>query len=435
MTKKIQYRAVDVQELSLQKVLEKFAENTRIVVGVDVAKRKFLAALCDSQGEPVVIVRFEHPTQTVVFADLLAGMRADHRQVEVVMEPTGTYGDPLRYQLGRREIPVFRMNNEMVRDSAKLYDGTASKHDAKDACVLAWEHVHRPKRSARWHELSADRRSIRALITQRELFDKPLRRLLGQMEPLLARHFPEFEAFFDFGRSKSPYRLLEAFGSPAAMVQAGAEQVTHCLHKAARRPPEADLVQALLKAARTTSGIALVEDERQLIRMMSTEILSLMEKRNEVDARIEKAGAEVPQVKAMRPCLGRVTAATVYAYLGAPSDYASAAALEKAAGLNLIERSSGDNDGTKHLSKRGAGVVRKYLFLAAMRLIQTDPVVKAWYQARKSFKAEQRIKAVIAVERKLCRALFHVTADNPFDATKLFDTRRLPLTAAKTEAA
>lgn len=435
MKKKIQYRAVDVHQLSLQSVLERFDDNARIVVGVDVAKRKFLAALCDSQGDPQLIVRFEHPAQTADFADLLAGMCTPHRTVEVVMEPTGTYGDPLRYQLGKRSIPVFRMNNEIVHDAAKLYDGAASKHDAKDACVLAWEHAHRPKRSARWHELSEDRRSIRALTTQRELFDDPLRRLVTQMEPLMARHFPELEKFFDLSRRKTPYRLLEAFGSPAAMLQVGTEQVTQCLRKAARRPPDADLVQALLKAARTTSGIALVANELQLVRMMSTEILRLMGMRDEVDARIEKAGAEVQPVQALRPCLGPVTAAVVYAYLGAPNDYASAAALEKAAGLNLIERSSGDNDGTKHLSKRGPGIVRKYLFLAAMRLIQTDPVVKAWYQNRRSFKAEQKAKALIAVERKLCRALFHVAAGNPFDATKLFDTRRLTLAAAKTEAA
>jgi transposase len=178
-----------------------------------------------------------------------------------------------------------------------------------------------------------------------------------------------------------------------------------------------------------------VANELQLIRMMSSEILRLMGMRDEVDARIEKAGSLVQPVQALRPCLGAVTAAVVYAYLGAPNDYGCAAAFEKAAGLNLIERSSGDNDGTKHLSKRGPGIVRKYLFLAAMRLIHADPVAKAWYQARKSFKTDQKAKALIAVERKLCRALFHVAAGNPFDTSKLFDTRRLPLSAAKTEAA
>jgi len=435
MTKKIQYRAVDVQQLSLENVLERFDKNARVVVGVDVAKRRFLAALCDSLGEPQMIVRFEHPVQTVDFVSLLSGMRDAGRTVEVVMEPTGTYGDPLRYQLGERAIDVFRMNNEIVHDAAKLYDGAASKHDAKDACVIAWEHAHRPHRSARWLELSEDRRSIRALTTQRELFDEPLRRLISKMEPLLARHFPELEKFFDLGRRKTPYRLLEAFGSPAGIVEAGTEQMTHFLRKAARRQPEAELVRDLLHAARTTTGMAPVATELQLIRMMSSEILRLMGMRDEVDVRIEKAGALVQPVQALRPCLGAVTAAVVYAYLGAPSDYASAAALEKAAGLNLIERSSGGDDGTRHLSKRGPGIVRKYLFLAAMRLIQTDPVAKAWYQARKSFKADQKAKALIAVERKLCRALFHVAAGNPFDSAMLFDTRRLPLSAAKTEAA
>jgi transposase len=417
-------------------VLERFGENARVVVGVDVAKRNFLAALCDSQGEPQMIVRFEHPVQTSDFVSLLSGMRDAGRTVEVAMEPTGTYGDPLRYLLGQQSIAVFRMNNEIVHNAAKLYDGSASKFDAKDACVMAWEHAHRPHRSARWHELSEDRRSIRALTTQRELFDDPLRRLISQMEPLLARHFPELEKLFDLSRRKTPYRLLEAFASPAAIVKAGLEQVTQCLRKAARKQPEAQLVQALLHAARTTKGIVPVADEAQLIRMMSSEILRLMAMRDGVDARIEKAGALVSPVQAMRPCLGAVTAAVVYAYLGAPNDYASAAALEKAAGLNLIERSSGgDDDGPRHLSKRGPGIVRKYLFLAAMRLIHTDPVAKAWYQNRKSFKADQKAKALIAVERKLCRALFHVAAGNPFDTSKLFDTRRLPLSAAKTEAA
>ena len=433
MAKKIQYRAVDVQQLSLETLLERFEPSSRVVIGVDVAKRKFLAALSDAQDEVCWVVRFEHPAQTMAFVDLLDGLQAAGRAVEVVMEPTGTYGDPLRFQLGLRSIPVFRVNNKHVHDAAELFDRSASKHDAKDACLIAWLHVH--QRSARWHELPAERRRIRALVTQRELFDAPLRRLLAQMEPLLARHFPELEKFFDLGRRKTPYRLLEAFGSPAALAQAGVEEVTEFLRKAARRAQDPDKVRALLHAARTTSGTTLVADELRLVQMMASEILRLFNMRDQVDRRIENAAAEVREVQALRPCLGAVTAAVVFAYLGAPSDYSCAAALEKAAGLNLIERSSGTDLGTKHLSKRGPGVVRKYLFLAAMRLIQTDPVVKAWYQARTSFKADAKAKALIAVERKLCRALFHVAAGNPFDASKLFDTRRLVLEPSSSEAA
>ena len=196
--------------------------------------------------------------------------------------------------------------------------------------------------------------------------------------------------------------------------------------------PSAEKLQGLIDAAHRSAGKTMVPQEVALIRRMSREILHQMRSREEVDALIEEAGEEVDAVKAMRPCIGPVTAAVLYAYLGDPTSYQSAAAFEKAAGLNLIESSSGTDPNApdhvpRHISKRGAGIVRKYLFLAAMRLVRADPTVKAWYQTRRSFIADQRTKAVVAVQRKLCRALVHVAKGEPFDATKLFDCRRLGL--------
>jgi len=107
---------------------------------------------------------------------------------------------------------------------------------------------------------------------------------------------------------------------------------------------------------------------------------------------------------------------------------------------NLVESSSGTNPhaadrASRRISKRGPGIVRKYLFLAAMRLVQTDPVAKAWYQQRRAFQGGHKIKALIAIERKLCRALFHVAKGQPFDVNRLFDTRRLPTMPEAQEAA
>ena len=118
-----------------------------------------------------------------------------------------------------RSIAVYRVSNKHVADAAEVFDGSPSKHDSKDASVIAWLHAH--QRSKPWLELDLTRRSIRALIAQRELYDRPMRTLVTQMEPLLARHFPEFEGFFDLSRRKTPYRLLEHFSSPAALAQAG----------------------------------------------------------------------------------------------------------------------------------------------------------------------------------------------------------------------
>jgi len=383
-------------------------------------------------------VRFEHPSQTAQFVGLLDGLHTGERTVEVAMEPTGTYGDALRYRLGASKIPVFRVSNKHVHDASELFDSSPSKHDGKDSSVIGW--LHAQGRSKRWEELEPARRSVRAMVAQRDLYDEPMVRLIGQVEPLLARHFPEFEGFFDLGQRMTPWVLLELFGSPAALGKLSVEKVSETLKEKVRRAPSADDLQRLLEAARGTKGTAMVREEVELVRRMAREVLHLMRQRREIDARIAQVAEEVEPVKAIRPCLGPVTAAVVYAYLGDPKGYASAAALEKAAGLNLVESSSGTDPNAedkvpRHISKRGASVVRKYLFLAAMRLVRSDPIAKAWYQERRSFKAQQRTKAIVAMERKLCRALFHVAKGQSFDTQKLFDNRRLGVVLHSVEAA
>jgi transposase len=398
------------------------------VVGVDVAKRNFVAALCNGTGETVLRVRFEHPRQTVQFVGLLDGLRAGERLVEVAMEPTGTYGDALRYRLGSSKLSVFRVSNKHVHDASELFDSSPSKHDGKDSSVIGWLHAH--GRSRRWEELDPDRRSVRALVAQRDLYDEPLRRLIDQTEPLLARHFPEFGQYFDLNQRMTPWVLLELFGSPAQLGKCSVEEVLAAMQGHIHRRPSAEDLQSVLAAARSTTGAAMVRNEAELVSRMATEVLRLMRMRREVDERIAKTTEDVEAVKAIRPCVGPVTAAVIFAYLGDPKSYASAAALEKAAGLNLIESSSGTDPNAqdnvpRHISKRGASIVRKYLFLAAMRLVRSDEIAKAWYQARRSFKAQQRTKALVAVERKLCRSLFHVAKGQTFDTEKLFDNARL----------
>jgi len=45
----------------------------------------------------------------------------------------------------------------------------------------------------------------------------------------------------------------------------------------------------------------------------------------------------------------------------------------------------------------------------------------------KAYKAELPLKAIVAVMRKVARALWHVARGETFDVTKLFDVRRLDL--------
>ncbi len=124
--------------------------------------------------------------------------------------------------------------------------------------------------------------------------------------------------------------------------------------------------------------------------------------------------------------VGKATAAVLTSEVGSPLSFPNARAFEKSSGLNLREHSSGKQKGRLTITRRGSGQGRKYLYLAVLRLVQQDPVVRAWYKKKvERDGGKSKLKAVVAVMRKLIRALWHVARGARFDSSKLFDTTRL----------
>lgn len=100
MKRKRTYQTVDVEALDVVAVLSLLTLGC--VIAIDVAKTKFVAALATATGEVLRLLRFEHPRQTGAFLRLVETIRDAKLEPHVVMEPTGTYGDAIRYQLHRR---------------------------------------------------------------------------------------------------------------------------------------------------------------------------------------------------------------------------------------------------------------------------------------------------------------------------------------------
>ena len=69
-----------------------------------------------------------------------------------------------------------------------------------------------------------------------------------------------------------------------------------------------------------------------------------------------------------------------------------------------------------------------FLYFAALRFIQREPIARAWYAKKvKRQGGRLRSKAVVALMRKLAKALWHVARGSEFDPTLLFDASRLRL--------
>jgi len=87
--KKRAYKATPVKSLH---PLEFAAgvQGKKVIVGVDVAKEEPVAAFMLEDGEVVRTVKWKHPFETRYFLGILSAIGKEW--VELVLEPTGTYG-------------------------------------------------------------------------------------------------------------------------------------------------------------------------------------------------------------------------------------------------------------------------------------------------------------------------------------------------------
>lgn len=426
-SKKGKYRTIGIQQVNVEQEAERLGGvGSSCILAIDVAKKDFVAGLAHSDGAMARLFRWEHPMQTPALLDLVVDLRNRGLSVEAAMEPTGTYGDSVRYQLATAEIPVFQISPKRAHDAAEVYDGVPSHHDAKSCTILA--KLHADGISRPWPMESEQKLAARAAIELRDLRATPLERNYGQLEAKMAKYWPELPSILRI-QTASMQTLLERFGSPAQVASNAAEAIG-LLKTVSRGSLNNGVIEAIVESASTTLGVPMGEAERQFLMTLAGEMNRLRRLVQEADKHIADLVETSPGAQNMASQVGKTTAVVVTSYLGEPGDYGSAAAYEKASGLNLKERSSGKHKGKLKITKRGPSKVRRYLFLAALRLIRLDPVTKAWY-AKRAGKKGEGAKAVIAVTRKLVRALWYVGQGAKFDSTKLFDVSRLDLDATE----
>jgi len=429
MSKRI-YKSTKLQDVKVENVVSAVS-GRRVVVGVDVAKYSFFAVVSTGRQSFEVTVRWEAPAETDAFVSFVSQLRGAATDVAVAMEPTGTYGDALRARLESAGVAVFRVSPKRVHDAAEDFDGVPSSHDAKSAAIVAQQHW--DEKSHRWLPRTESDRRLRALVEMANECHAATMPMLSRLESKLARFFPELTKLMKLG-SASLLTLLSEYPSPARVASAPAK-VTALLLRAGRNMNSREKIEGVLEAARTSTGEPMIAEEAELIMSLCKDVLRLNAQGREYEKRIEQLAKDRTDVAELSPVVGMMTAATIITTLGSPTDYAHPAAFVKALGLNLKVHSSGEYRGQLHITKRGPGRLRALLFLAVLRLLMRSPIIRAWYRKKTERDGEKcKHKAIIAIMRKLAGALWHVARGSAFDASKLFDVRRLqiePLSATE----
>jgi transposase len=115
------------------------------------------------------MVKWTPPQQTRALVEALVTTFGAAR-LEVVMEPSGTYGDALRALFVDAGVKVYRISPKRVHDAAELYDGVPSLHDAKAAYLIG--RLHLEGVSQPWAEPSASRRALTAQLGLLDLYQE-----------------------------------------------------------------------------------------------------------------------------------------------------------------------------------------------------------------------------------------------------------------------
>lgn len=409
------YRALDVNRVEAGAWLRERGDSA-VYAGLDVGKESILCALRWSGVDFDRPWLVRNPSEVVRLAELLSVVGQGRRLI-VAMEPTGTYGDPLRQALDRAGLQVHRVSPKMASDYAEVFDGVPSQHDGKDAAVIA--DLAAQGRSWPW-PMPVATEVEQELAYQVEWLDGQRRQMMlwcGWLEALLSRHWPEATRVVRL-RSGTLLRCLSEYGGPRGL--AAAPDAVAQMQRWSRRCLSPDRAQALIDGARQTVGVAMGRWEEERLRRYAVAIQSCHREMEAAKRRLRELTRNHAVISSMGEVVGVPTACVLWVELGDPSTYHCGSAYRKAMGLNLAERSSGKWQGKLKISKRGSSRVRRWLYLAALRWVKEEPV-HSWYVHQKAQRRGEGKAAVIGVMRKLALALYQVGGRRkPFDRNQLY---------------
>jgi transposase len=411
--KKRSYRAQKVNEVRWEEVAER-VKDKGVVWAIDVAKVEQYGVLMDSDRQVVVTLRWAHPAETPTVLDQLRALPCG--SLTAVMESTGVYGDTLHRQLQEARMEVHLMSAKRVHDACEVYDGVPSLHDAKAAQVIGRLYFEGASRV--WVEASEQQRRHDAIGRLYRLYQKQHQQQQNRLEAALQRHWPELTHYLELD-SVTLEDLLLSFGSPAEL-SAQAEEGRERMRRISRGKLAAEKIEAVLESARQTIGVPCVVAERDYLMALGAELRHSREEKERVGVRLSALTQADPQLRALGVTIGRVTTGLLIAEGLDPRAYANSSSYCKALGLNLKERSSGQHQGQLKITKRGSGPARRDLYLATLRLINHNGIVNPWYEKKvQAQDGRDKLKIVVALMRKLSRALWHLAGGHSFDARRL----------------
>jgi transposase len=383
--------------------------NRTMVVGVDIGKYKHVAIPRLPDGKELKEICFYNTGHSFKrFVNIVTKLKKKFNcsNLIVAMEPTGPYWEPLAYFLDKRGITVVEVNPMHTKRYKDIENNTPEKADKKDARVIA-ELVSQGK----YLELVIPYgvySNLRKLSKVREQEVRRLTALKNQIRMHLDHIFPEMSHMFKDIQGATARYLIENYPTPSDILKLGFDRLKDVIKRVSNgrlRPLVAEtLFEHAKESAAITEGIdSQIMCLKQKIKLMQV-VMGFI---SEIDNRIYHYLLKVPYSDRLlsMPNIGVVTLGIILGETGGFRNYSNCHELIKLSGLNLYTVSSGTKKGQNRITKMGRPLLRKALYMASCRMVKIGQPFHQYYN-RLISKGTLKIKALIAVCRKIIRVLF-----------------------------
>jgi len=333
-------------------------------------------------------------------------------EVVVGYESTGPYAEPLVHYLVNRPVRIVQVNPMHTKKMKEVNDNSPLKTDDKDPRVIA--DIIRLGRALSIVVPEGDAASLRRLNNARERHVGEQTALLNQLQQLVFLIFPEFKTVLKNMKGKTAQYILKRYTLPERIGTLSKEALGEAMRRRSMGKFGIKDAESLIGLARETVGIkeglgGIFMDIRHILLQLEAEGRFISEIEAEMGAILERipCSARLLSIKG----LGIVSVAGLIGEVGDFSKFSTQSEILKLAGLDLYEISSGKRKGQRRISKRGRSLLRKILFYAAIQMIRKNGIMYDYY-ARLTGRGMERMRALIAVSRKLLRIIHAIVRDN-----------------------
>lgn len=386
-----------------------------LVVGIDIGKETHFARAFDYRGiELTKLLKFSNTAEG--FELLERWMRDTCRQQEkteviVGLEPTGHYWFTLGDHLKRQGHKLAIVNPFHVKRTKELDDNSPTKNDRKDPKTIAML-----VKDGRYREVYIPEdiyQELREAVEERERLQKQLIAIHNRVIRWLDIRFPEFTEVFKKWTGKTALLTLQTFPTPAKVLETGAEEILATWRTVVKRSIGIKKAQALVKAAsksigRTTGQVA---SETSLQNLLAEyELYHAQHER--LKQLVQELLLQVPNAVKLLGIkgVGLITAATFVGETGDIHRFEHPRQIQKLAGCNLVENSSGKHKGKTTISRRGRKRLRRGLFMTMIAILGKNPEFRELHHRNLTREKNplNKMQSIIALCGKLIRVFYAI---------------------------